>query len=101
MYNNKRTRSASEINKYVYCHYQWYYERYYGQKHMRELSKKGNNKNNSNGFKGNFEKGRNFHNSYYKKDKKRKIIIYTFFAIVCLLGFISGVLFFKYIDFNL
>ena len=98
MYNNKRTISASEINKYVYCHYQWYYERYYGQKHMRELSKKGNNKN---GFKGNFEKGRNFHNSYYKKDKKRKIIIYTFFAIVCLLGFISGVLFFKYIDFNL
>ena len=27
--------SANEINRFVYCPYQWYYRRYYGQKDLK------------------------------------------------------------------
>ncbi|MBE6007828.1 MAG: hypothetical protein E7235_01365 [Lachnospiraceae bacterium] len=37
MYNDKETISANEINKFSYCPYQWYYERLYGRKKLREL----------------------------------------------------------------
>ena len=37
MKNNSRTISANEINKFSYCPYQWYYERLYGRKRLREL----------------------------------------------------------------
>lgn len=37
MYNDKQTISANEINKFAYCPYQWYYERLYGRKKLREL----------------------------------------------------------------
>ena len=37
MYNDKETVSANEINKFAYCPYQWYYERLYGRKKLREL----------------------------------------------------------------
>ncbi len=37
MYNDKETISANEINKFAYCPYQWYYERFYGRKKLREL----------------------------------------------------------------
>ena len=37
MYNDKETISANEINKFAYCPYQWYYERLYGRKKLREL----------------------------------------------------------------
>ena len=37
MKNNSRTISANEINKFAYCPYQWYYERLYGRKRLREL----------------------------------------------------------------
>ena len=29
--------SASELNRYSYCPYQWYYERLYGMKELRRL----------------------------------------------------------------
>ncbi len=31
------TISASDINKFVYCPYQWYYEQLYGTKQLRQL----------------------------------------------------------------
>lgn len=31
--------SASEINRYTYCPYQWYYEKKYGRKKLLELQK--------------------------------------------------------------
>ena len=33
----RKAISAHEINKYVYCPYQWYYERLYGRKELRRL----------------------------------------------------------------
>ncbi len=40
--NDKNTISANEINKFSYCPYQWYYERYYGRKELRLLAKQRN-----------------------------------------------------------
>ena len=39
MDNSSKTISAGEINKFVYCPYQWYYQRLYGNKKLRELVK--------------------------------------------------------------
>lgn len=37
--SHKKPISASEINRYTYCPYQWYYERIYGTKELRRLAK--------------------------------------------------------------
>ncbi len=37
--SRKKPISASEINRYTYCPYQWYYERIYGAKELRRLAK--------------------------------------------------------------
>jgi len=34
-----KTISASEINRYIFCNYQWYYERKYGSSELRRLRK--------------------------------------------------------------
>lgn len=36
--NDSNTISASEVNRYTYCPYQWYYERVYGRKELRKLA---------------------------------------------------------------
>ncbi|MDR2183545.1 MAG: hypothetical protein LBE55_05170 [Clostridiales bacterium] len=36
---NDKTISASEINRYVFCNYQWYYERKYGAAELRRQKK--------------------------------------------------------------
>ncbi len=36
---DRTTISASEVNRYTYCPYQWYYERYYGRSKLFEMSK--------------------------------------------------------------
>lgn len=35
--DKKKNTSAGEINKFTYCPHQWYYERVYGQKALREM----------------------------------------------------------------
>jgi len=42
MNRETKTISASELNKYSYCPYQWYYERLYGQKELRRLVRERN-----------------------------------------------------------
>lgn len=42
MDNNKKTITPNEMNKYAYCSYQWYYERFYGGKKLRKLAAKRN-----------------------------------------------------------
>jgi len=34
-----KTISASEINRYIFCNYQWYYERKYGAAELRRRKK--------------------------------------------------------------
>ena len=67
MENNKKTISASEINRFVYCPYQWYYEKLYGRKHIMNLLKERNEKY---GYKNselsNFKSGLKYHKKEYK-----------------------------------
>ncbi|MDE6182043.1 MAG: PD-(D/E)XK nuclease family protein, partial [Eubacteriales bacterium] len=42
MHNDNEKISANEINKYSFCPYQWYYERLYGAKYIREKQKERN-----------------------------------------------------------
>lgn len=74
MYNDSEKISANEINKYTFCPYQWYYERLYGQKNIRQKYKQEKPKKEKeeilktqNKTLNNFSKGRNFHNNYRKK----------------------------------
>lgn len=82
MYNNSEKISANEINKYTFCPYQWYYERLYGTKYIREKLKERNEKL---GLKdknfSNFNKGIKFHNYY----RLKRIFIFTIKLIILLL----------------
>lgn len=87
IYNDKKEITANEINKYVYCPYQWYYERVYGSSYLREQKSllnedKGYNYNERSAF----EKGRKFHKYY-----KIKEIIATAVKIIILIAVVIGV----------
>ncbi len=79
MHNNSKKISANEINKYCFCPYQWYYERLYGAKHLRNLQNERNkelglkNKTNSN-----FDKGLKFHNNY----RLKRIVIFSLKLVI-------------------
>lgn len=77
--------SANEINRFMYCPYQWYYGRYYGQKALKEkyqaLEKK------EGPYEGNFRKGLHFHEKYYRHYKwKRRLEIGIVIIFILLLA---------------
>ncbi len=57
--------SASELNKFTYCNYQWYYEKIYGSKHINKMRKEMLEElGYEDSAKSNFVKGQEFHNNY-------------------------------------
>lgn len=84
--NVKKKISASEINKFCYCNYQWYYEKIYGSAEIRRLNYEYCEKN---GFKGgtnkNFKKGMKFHNSYVFKYKVKRFFKFILFLFIFVL----------------
>lgn len=77
--------SASEINQFAYCPYQWYYEKKYGHKYINELR----NQNDTNSELSNFKKGIEYHEKYYKdiiRMKYKRIMVAA--AIIILLLYI-------------
>ena len=42
MDKDRRTIAATELSKFEYCPYQWYYERLYGRNELRRLEKERN-----------------------------------------------------------
>ena len=82
MYNKSENISASEINKFVYCPYQWYYERFYGQKKILEILKSKKEKK---------IKRQNYNLSENKFVKGKSSIIYYFggwdFIVFVFLGY--------------
>ena len=94
MKDNNR-KSASEINKFVYCNYQWYYSKTYGDKKLKDLyknrnkktNKKTNVKNTNNSSK-NFQKGLEFHNNYLEKNKKLNALEITKIVIFIIVMFV-------------
>ncbi|KAA5808507.1 PD-(D/E)XK nuclease family protein [Thermoanaerobacterium thermosaccharolyticum] len=75
--------SASEINQYLYCPYQWYYEKKYGHKYINELREKSGVKSELS----NFKKGIEYHERYYKdivhlRYKKTALWIFIILALI-------------------
>ncbi|AIS52980.1 hypothetical protein TKV_c18300 [Thermoanaerobacter kivui] len=78
--------SATEINQFAYCPYQWYYIKKYGIEYINSLRS-----HESLDFQfSNFKKGMEYHEKYYKdivKLKYRKYVI--IFALIAILIIIA------------
>ncbi len=89
LFNDSTIISANEINKFVYCPYQWYYERAYGKKHIRMLYNQRNERLGlPDSLQSNFVKGQAFHNKYsgvsYGKYALAAFIIIAVIGVVLL-----------------
>ena len=86
MASERKKISASEINKFCYCNYQWYYEKVYGSAEIRRLNSEYCEKN---GFKSgtskSFERGIRFHNRYVFKYKIKRFFKFILFLIIFVL----------------
>ena len=64
--------SASELNRYSYCPYQWYYERLYGMKELRRLYQERNERLGlTDKAAGNFTRGLEHHRKSYRRLRGR------------------------------
>ncbi len=71
MKNKNLKISANEINRYLYCPYQWYYSRYYGQRALKEKYKAlGSGISHHDQH---FEKGKRFHRGYYRLYRLKRL----------------------------
>jgi len=97
MKNDKTTISATEISKYTYCPYRWYYERFYGSTYLKEERAK---MLEDAGFvadpkKSRFVLGQKFHDDFLEKyQAKAKMKWLVFFLTVTVIMFFVYVLFF-------
>ncbi len=81
---NKGMYTATELSKYTYCNYSWYYEKTYTTKELRRLS----TNINIEGYKStndNYARGRKFHENYYKNHKKSEFIKIILIAVIIML----------------
>lgn len=99
MHNKNINVSASEINKFIYCPYQWYYERFYGQKKILEILGRNKKKrikpkkNVGDVNKSNFSRGNEFHRNFRKRyllARRKKIFLLFIVSSVILLGLFFG-----------
>lgn len=76
MHNDSSRISANEINRYVYCNYQWYYRRVYGDKTLNKMKKERNKtlKITTDSRVHAFVRGNKFHQDYHKQYQIKKII---------------------------
>jgi len=98
--NDSKSITANEISKFVYCPYQWYYERFYGTIYIRALYKERNQRLGlTDTTYSNFKKGQEFHNAYGQTGPvglglKLLKWVSRFIAIVA--GIVCGYLFYRY-----
>ncbi|MEG0353192.1 MAG: hypothetical protein RSD26_08995 [Cellulosilyticaceae bacterium] len=85
MKNSKTRISANEINRFVYCPYQWYYKRYYGTTTLNQKYKELEIA--SSQHESHFVKGLNHHKKYYFQYRVKKFI-----QILIVLGIIASVI---------
>ncbi|MDI6603627.1 MAG: hypothetical protein QME35_00560 [Thermoanaerobacteraceae bacterium] len=81
--------SASEINQFVYCPYQWYYIKKYGNKYINELREK---EGFNNSELSNYKKGMEYHEKYYRDIvimRYKKIAIWIAIALILLFLFVE------------
>lgn len=86
---NKRI-TPSEINKFLYCNYQWYYERKYGINKLKSFYKNKNKTSDYNNSVGNLKRGIDFHNNYLKENNKK--IKFRFLKLIVIIITITSLL---------
>ena len=70
--------SASELNRYSYCPYQWYYERLYGMKELRRLYQERNERLGlTDKAAGNFTRGLEHHRKSYRRLRRFAAVLVT------------------------
>ena len=85
---DNRTISASEINRYIFCNYQWYYERKYGaaelrrrkKEHLEEMGIDATNKNSP------IQRGLAFHTRFGRR--RRLKIVWAWFRAAAIIAII-------------
>ena len=94
MHRDKTRISANEINRYIYCNYQWYYRRLYGDAALTKLKKE---RNKALGIKKDsrthaFIKGNKFHQRFHRWYKIKKAIYLILMVILLIVGlyFLKG-----------
>lgn len=78
---NKKMISANEINRFIYCPYQWYYTRVYGQKTIREKYKL--LPHSKSRHESHFIRGLKFHKQYYRLYRIKRLV-----GIILLIGIV-------------
>jgi len=100
MHNNSKSISANEINKFLYCPYQWYYERQYSASLIRELYKERNERLGlEDTAYSNFKKGQAFHSEYRVEAEPGstfKYFVRAAIILVIITGIVCGYLFYQY-----
>ncbi len=71
--------SAGEVNRYIYCSYQWYYTRIHGDKELRALYRSLNPGGVENRA---FSRGRDFHENFGKHERLKRIALICLKAVV-------------------
>ena len=87
MKNSSHKISANEINRYMYCPYQWYYNRYYGAKVLNQKYKELGLKKSPN--ENPFKKGLLFHKEYdrlYRFKKLLQLILTGILILIVIVG---------------
>lgn len=78
--------SASDVNRFCYCPWQWYYERVHGRTHIARLARE---RNLALGYddpsKGAFAKGRDFHENYLRRYRVKKTLGWLAFVLILVL----------------
>ncbi|WP_317854529.1 hypothetical protein [Chakrabartyella piscis] len=86
---NRKTLSPNELNKYTYCPYQWYYERFYGRAELTRLRKERNEALHlEDTTVSHFARGEKHHNRLYGKLQWRSRLqkLCLLVILVCVVG---------------
>ncbi len=73
MDKDRHTIAATELSKFAYCPYQWYYERLYGRNELRRLETERNERLGlEDKRKEFFERGTDYHHDTFVKTGRRR-----------------------------
>ncbi len=88
MKKEKLMISANEINRFVYCPYQWYYKKTYGESNLSKQYKAMHQTHS--GHESFYAKGTQYHHQYHRRYQLNKILIGI--VIVLILATIVGMI---------
>ena len=93
---DRTTISASEVNRYTYCPYQWYFERYYGRSILFQMSKtkkaepalkksKTTEKTADKKRESHLARGRAYHAKEYENFKRQQKIVWAILILIAVI----------------